>query len=114
MILAFMESPQSQFSPFWKPEHGEERIDLPALPELLDALWEMDIYPDLEMFEATTSQTVESRETASELLRRLLYVQPDTEEDERLKIAIRELLVEGPDGFVVRGSRPRRQASRDA
>ena len=110
VLLAFMECPISRLSPFWKPVHGEERLDLPGAPELLNALWEMDIYPDLEMFEETSPEAVESREAAVELLRQFLYVKPDTEKDRRLQAALGELLVETPDGFTVRESRPRRQA----
>ena len=104
VLLALMEWPISRLSPFWKPVHGEERLDLPGAPELLNALWEMDIYPDLEMFEETSPAAV------VELLRQFLYVKPDTEKDRRLQAAVGELLVETPDGFTVRESRPRRQA----
>ena len=78
---------------------------MPGVPELLNALWEMDIYPDLEMFEEEASL-----KAAVELLRQFLYVKPDTEKDRRLQAAVGELLVETPDGFTVRGSRRRRQA----
>ena len=31
VLLAFIESPMNRISRFWKPVHGEERIDMPAL-----------------------------------------------------------------------------------
>lgn len=110
LILAFMESPLSQVSPLWKPVHGEERLDLPALPELLNALWEMGIYPDLEMFEETSREGMKSLDEALKLLRHFLFVRPDTEQDKRLVAATKDLLVETPGGFVARDSKPRRQA----
>ena len=34
VLLAFVASPMNRISRFWKPVHREERIDMPALPEL--------------------------------------------------------------------------------
>ena len=110
LVLAFMVSPQAMFSPFWKAVRGEERIDLPAIPELLNVLWEMDIYPDLEMFEPTGPETAPSGVAALEMLRQMLYVKPDTENDRRLQKATEELTVETPEGLTTRDSRPGRQA----
>jgi len=44
VIVAFMDAPVSMLSPLWKAVHLEERIELPALPELLPVLWEMGIF----------------------------------------------------------------------
>jgi SAM-dependent methyltransferase len=109
LLLAFMDSPIARFSPFWKPVHGEERVDLPGLPELVNVLWEMDICPDVEMLESASPRAFESRESALEQLRARLYVKPDTERDRRLQSAMDELLVETPDGVGIRGAKLRRQ-----
>ena len=108
-IFAFMESPPTRVASFWKAVHGEERINMPALPEILQVLWEMDIYPDVEMLEASSPQTFDSVDEAIEQGRRFLWVMPDTEQDKRYREAARELIVETPDGFVIKGARPRRQ-----
>lgn len=108
MILCFMRAPISRMSPFWLPVHGEERIDMPGLSELMPLLWEMDIYADVEMFKPSPLQTFESREDAHSQLLGRLYVEPDTEQDERLKKAIEDLLVETPDGLVIKGVTPGR------
>ena len=110
LVLAFMASPQAMFSPFWKAVRGEERIDLPAIPELLNVLWEMDIYPDLEMFEPAEPDTAPSGGAAIEMLRQMLYVKPDTENDRRLQKATEELTVETDGGLTAGDSPPRRQA----
>lgn len=102
MILCFMRAPISRMSPFWLPVHGEERIDMPGLSELVPLLWEMDIYPDIEMLEPSPLQTFESPVQAHEQLLGRLYVKPDTEQDERLKAAIQDLLVETPDGLIIK------------
>ena len=99
----------ARVSPFWLPVHGEERIDMPGLPELMPLLWEMDIYPDVKMLEPSPLQTFESPEQAHEQLMGRLYVKPDTEQDEHLKKAIQDLLVETPEGLVTRGIAPGRQ-----
>ena len=109
MMIESMEHPMARVSPFWEPVHREERLNLPALPELLRVLWEMEIYPDLEMFEATDPEGASTPEAALRLLRQYLYVKPDTTEDERLQAAIRDLAVETPGGLIVRGARPRRR-----
>ena len=109
VILAFADSPLSQLSPLWEHVHGEKRIDMPALPELMEVLWEMGIYPDLEMLEETVPVGAENRDKALEMLRHFLFVKPDTDQDRRLQNVMEELLVETPAGLVVRGARPRRQ-----
>ena len=108
-IFAFMEAPPTRLAPLWKAVHGEERINMPALPELLQVLWEMEIYPDIEMMEAAALQTFENLEAAVEQSRHFMWVKPDTEQDKRYQDAVRDLLVETSEGFVIEGSRARRQ-----
>ena len=72
LVLMFIDSPQANLSPLWEPVHGEERIDLPALPELVNVLWEIGISPDLEMLETGTRSGFESWDVAIENLRRRL------------------------------------------
>jgi SAM-dependent methyltransferase len=109
LVLLSMQSPLSAYSPVWQFVHGEPRIDPPALPELIEVLWEMDIYPDLTMFHVEPQPAAPDRHTALELLRRVLSVRPKSQEDARLEAAAHELLVETPQGVTMRGARPRRQ-----
>ena len=108
LILMYMDSPQSHHSPFWQRVHGEERITLPALRELVGVLWEMGIHPDIEMLEQRSPYVYETREDALEELRQRLYVNPGTEKDRRLEKAMDALLDRTPNGFVIRGAPPRR------
>lgn len=105
-ILIFMESFSSRISPFWEPVHGEKRADPPTMPELLMSLWEMDIYPNVEMFDPICSQSAPSRDVALTALRRFLYVPPGTEHDHRLQSAMARLVAETPEGFTIRDARP--------
>ena len=109
LILAYTEQPQTYLAPFWKTVHREERITLPGLLELVNVLWSMEIYPDLEMFAPTGGQAWESREDAFEQLLHHLHVTPGSVEEGRLKQAVRDLVVETPDGFTMRDAGPRRQ-----
>ncbi|MGD9894245.1 MAG: class I SAM-dependent methyltransferase [Dehalococcoidia bacterium] len=109
LVLLSMQSPLSAFSPFWPLVHGEPRIDPPALPDLIEALWEMDIYPDLTMVDAEPQPAAPSLRAALDLLRRALSVRPGSEEDARLETAAHDLLVETPHGVTIPGARPRRQ-----
>ncbi len=109
LILSFVDSPQAHLAPLWKPVHQEERINLPALPELVNVLWELGIHPDIEMIETTGRQTFETREAALDQLRGRLWVAPDGEADHRLQKALDEMLECVDDGFAIRGAGPRRQ-----
>ena len=45
IIVLHAEHPQAQTYPFWRLVHGEERLRPPGLLELVQVLWEMDVYP---------------------------------------------------------------------
>ena len=109
LMLSFVNSPQSHLAPFWTRVHGEERVNLPALPELINVMWEVGIYPDVEMFDASDRQVFDSREAAVEQLRGRLWIAPDTEADRRLHQAAEDLLEDYDDGVAVRGAGARRQ-----
>ena len=108
LVLMFIDSPQSHLAPLWEPVHREVRINLPAVPELLRVMWEIGIYPDLEMVHSNPPHRIEGREAAIEEFRQRLYVEAGTAKDRRLEEAADRLLVETSEGFEVRGARPRR------
>ncbi len=109
LIVGCMESPQAIFSPLWEAVHEEARKNLPGIPEFLSALWELDIYPDVEMFEPTFGETCPDRETALQILRQMLYVQADTEKDQRLQAIMDQMVVQTTDGLAIKDAGPRRQ-----
>ena len=41
IVVSFVDSPQAGVAPLWEPVYGEARVNLPALPELMNVLWEM-------------------------------------------------------------------------
>ena len=103
VVLAFVESPMNRISPFWEPVHGERRIDMPALPELLNALWDMGVYPDVRMLDPVPPDMFEDLDVALGQLRNRLYVKQGSPQDARLQAAMRELLLETDGGVCVRG-----------
>ena len=103
VLLAFIESPMNRISRFWQPVHGEERIDMPALPELVNVLWEMGIYPDVQMLGPVPPDRFEDRDVALTQLRNRLYVREGTAQDARLREAMGELLEDVDGGVMVKG-----------
>lgn len=106
-IVAWMDAPSSVFSPVWRAVFGEERIELPALPELLPVLWEMGIFPNVHMLPAGEPRYVPNVEAAIGFARHMLYVDPGTDADDRLQAAAKELAIETPQGVTLRGGTPR-------
>jgi cyclopropane fatty-acyl-phospholipid synthase-like methyltransferase len=110
LMPTFMRPPMARYAPFWRWVHGEDRVELPGAAEFMQVLWEMGIYPHLEMFAPEPFRALKDWQTALTTLRQRMYVEPDTEADARLQKAMHELLVERPDGYAMRGIAPGRLA----
>jgi cyclopropane fatty-acyl-phospholipid synthase-like methyltransferase len=110
LMLMFMRPPLARYAPFWHRVHGEDKHELPGAGELMQVLWEMDIYPDLEMFEPRPSRTFKDWQTALETLRRRIHVRQGTTEDARLQEAMQELLSAIPGGYAMKEATPERLA----
>ncbi len=108
LVIEPAESPMALAGPLWEAVHGAPLAAGPALPELLPVLWELDVYPNVEMFEAAAPEAVRTWDEALLYLRAMLYVSPESDEDRRLQTAMRRLVVETPAGFTAQGARPRR------
>ncbi len=104
-VFAFMESPPSRFASFWRAVYLEERLNMPALPEMMQVLWQMGIYPNVEMLPTDARSAFESREDAVRQVAGFLWVVPGSEEEERLRAAADELLEEDGDGYRVKGAK---------
>ncbi len=107
LVLMFMDAPISVFSRAWRLVRRERRIELPGLRLLLPVLWEMGLYPDLEMVQWGPPRPFPDRRTALDELRRRLYVLPDSPEDARLLRLLPRLLEETPEGPRLRDVPPR-------
>jgi hypothetical protein len=106
----FMRPPRARYAPFWRWVHGEDRQELPGAAELMQVLWELGIYPNLEMYAPIPFRPFRDWQQALDALRPRLFVTPDTEQDARLQQAMRELLIETSAGYVIKGLPPGRLA----
>ncbi len=109
VILSFVDSPQSSIAPLWEPVHGEQRINLPAMPELINVLWEMDIYPSISMLTSSRAQSFESVDDATEELGNRLFIDQDSPARERLETVVEDYLESTDEGWRIAGARPVRQ-----
>jgi SAM-dependent methyltransferase len=110
-IVAYYDAPLSMMSPLWEAVHEEKRINLPAFPELLQALWEMEIYPNVNTLPGAGRPSAPSLEMAIQFARHFLYLEPGSEKDKRLEQVAREIAVQTPDGgWTIRPAQTRPQA----
>ncbi len=109
VLMSFVDSPQAGVAPLWEPVHGERRINLPAMPELINVLWEMDIYPNVRMLTATRAQSFETVEAAIDELSGRLFIVDGSPARERLESVVEDYLEQTEDGFRITGARPTRQ-----
>ena len=109
-VLEMVQTPGVVNSPFFERVYGKSLPTLPGLARLMELLWSMDIYPDVEMITPEPAVVGPDRDAALEQLRHRLAVREGAAEDERLRAAADELLEETPDGITVRGVAPLRQA----
>lgn len=79
----------------WPQVHGEPRVSLPALPELLAVLEARGRRPEVRVVDAAPARPDPERLLAR--ARRLLWVRPGGQKDRRLVALLRER-TEGPDG----------------
>ena len=110
LVVLFENPPQFQAHPLWPGVHGQERLKLPCLRELMQVLWEMDIYPDLEMQTPQEPRGFESRERALQQMRPRLLVAPGSDGERRLEEVLADMLDEVDGRFKIRGVPPFRPA----
>jgi SAM-dependent methyltransferase len=102
-IVVYMDAPLSRMSPIWAEVHGEPRIDLPALPELLPVLWDMEIYPNVSMSPAVGTRTLPSLDATIAVASHFLHIEPGSEKEARLREIAPRFVVETPQGLMVKG-----------
>jgi ubiquinone/menaquinone biosynthesis C-methylase UbiE len=83
IVLAFMRSPQAHLEVLWELIHGEKRITLPGVPELLGVLGEMGMIPELSSLETLGPHIYESEIEAINDLRKRIYVNEGTDKAHR-------------------------------
>ena len=102
LILMFMEAPVNAFGRAWRLVRRERRVGLPGLGLLLPVMWELGLYPDLEMVQQAPPRPFPSREAALEALRHRLYILPGSPEEARLLRLFSRLVEPADGGFRLR------------
>ena len=94
--------PASAANPFWPPVHGEERVALPALPDLLELLEARGRRVSVERI-AIEPRSFESREALEGFVRRQLWIDPAGPKEKRFQEALDALAVQTADGWTLEG-----------
>lgn len=84
---------------FWKEMHGEPRVRLPALPELLVLLAARGRLPEIRLVDRVPP-TFDSLDEALSVARRQLWLRPGSAKDTRLTELAREVLTERDGRFA--------------
>jgi 2-polyprenyl-3-methyl-5-hydroxy-6-metoxy-1,4-benzoquinol methylase len=106
VILVMRAPPQSPIAPFWQAVHGEARRRLPCRDELLAALGEVGIDPEVRSLGLVPPVSLGPRGEAVDLLRFRLLVGPGTPRDQRLAAVLDDLTEERDGELFVRGVPP--------
>ena len=84
---------------YWNEVHGEPRVRLPALPELLVLLAARGSVPEVHMV-ARTPPTFASRDEAHSMARRQLWLDEGSEKDARLRRLVHKTVTEREGRFA--------------
>lgn len=109
ILVESMASPQRAFREFWRKVYGEERINLPAIPELMAVLWDMGAFPGLEMLDPSPIRVMPTRQGALALIRNMLFIRPGNANDSALEACFDQLTEKRPDGYALKNAAPRRE-----
>ena len=92
VVLSFMQSPQAHLGTLWELVHGQKRIHLPGVPELIRVLEDMGVTPSFSVLDTLGTVKYQSVEEALSDLCRRLYVSQGTSKEDRLVSALQSQL----------------------
>ena len=97
--------PASAADPFWPPVHGEARVPLPALPDVLELLRARGRDPQIERIELEPRR-FGSRDALEGFIRRQLWIDPAGAKEQRFQAALDALTVADSEGWTIAGRGP--------
>ena len=97
--------PAAAADPFWPYVHGETRVALPALSDLIDLLVARGRRPIVERVTAE-ARRFESRHSLESFARRQLWIDPAGPKESRLVAALDEIALEDGEGWTIAGRDP--------
>ena len=109
ILVESMASPLVAFEEFWEMVYGEQRVHLPAIPELMDVLWEMGASPSLEMLDPSPIRAIPTRQAALALLKNMLFIRSGNAIESVLEDCFDQLTENKHDGYVPKNAEPRRE-----
>jgi SAM-dependent methyltransferase len=98
--VLFEPAPISDFAPLWPAVHGEARVLLPALPELIRLLLARGALPEVRVL-TLPPRFYPAIPALHRAARRPLWVLENSEKDEQLARAIQEMAVPFGEGVVL-------------
>lgn len=99
-------APASAADPFWPLVHGEERVPLPGLPDLMELLEARGRAPTVRRV-VVPPRTFESRDALAGFARRQLWIDPDGPGEPAFQRALDDLAaVDGRGGWTLRDRPP--------
>jgi CTP:molybdopterin cytidylyltransferase MocA/SAM-dependent methyltransferase len=102
-VAVLMEQvPAAAANPFWPPVHGEARVPLPALPDLLELLHARGRRPAVDRI-AIEPRRFEAREALEGFVRRQLWIDPAGPKESRFQKALDTIAVQDDGGWTVAG-----------
>ena len=96
--------PYTQANPLWPEVHGQPRLKLPSIMEFIQVLWEIGIYPDLEMLSPQEPRGFASPDSALQQMRPRLLVEPASKAEKRLQNVLEYMLYEDDGRFKIKGA----------
>ena len=103
-VVLYPFSPQSETFELWEMVHGEKRLSLPGLPQLLDVMEELGIPFESEPLTPNSPRSYSTPEQALEQAARRLYVQPGDPKMRELELALERMLVEVEGSYRIKGA----------
>ena len=103
-VVLYPFSPQSENFEIWERVHGQKRLALPGLPQLLDVLEELKTPFRDEALEANAPRTYSTPEQALEQVARRLYVEPGDAKMRDVELALEEMLVEVDGSYRIKNA----------
>lgn len=109
LVILMRTPPRSQVHHIWEAVHGEPRLSLPTVPQILPVFDELGIRPEITDLPEQPPLQFVSREAATAGIAPQLYVAPGTEEMQRLQQFLDHSLQQHDGVWQLEGAQPVRR-----
>ena len=106
LVILMRTASRSQVHHIWQAVHGEPRLSLPTVSQLLPVLDELGIQPEITELPERPPLQFASREAAVAGIAPQLYVEPGTDEMQRLERVLDDALVQQDGVWRLEGGGP--------